>query len=346
MRNRHRLTSGAERFRGTSNSHRQWRGHEAARPAHQCAERVEDGLCPGRHLLALAAGQVAQILAAHRVERPEHDHLAVLLALQHRLQACAQRERRLARCRPAHPATRCRPRGRAAGPARSAARPSGRAARTPPGRRGPAGRACPPSPGPAPPNRRRAAEARCWPAGPGPRRGRSRRRGTGASTSALATSRSAMPVQPEGTTSSAWYSSAASPTAAAFTRSGMSLVTSTTSPSPAARRSAARFSAQARMRLSLASLRKPAGSTSGSVWLSSTCRVAPPDPIGTGASRRPCRMRSSSSWRSAVRANHPSSGWWRLPSSSEMTTSGRTTSWPSNRVSDHGSDSRTEVSST
>ena len=43
-----------------------------------------------------------------------------------------------------------------------------------------------------------------------------------------------MPVHPEGTTSSAWYSSAASPTAAAFTRSGMSLVTSTTSPRPAA----------------------------------------------------------------------------------------------------------------
>ena len=29
-------------------------------------------------------------------------------------------------------------------------------------------------------------------------------------------------------------------------------------------------------------------------------------------------MRSSSSWRRAVRANHPSSGWWRLPSSSEI----------------------------
>ena len=77
---------------------------------------------------------------------------------------------------------------------------------------------------------------------------------------------------------------------------------------------------------SLASVRNPAGSTSGSVWLSSTCSVPARVPIGTGASSRPCSMRRSSSVRSAVRANHPSSGWCRLPSSSEITTSGRTTS--------------------
>ncbi len=166
------------------------------------------------------------------------------------------------------------------------------------------------------------------------------------STSDGLTSTSAMPVQPVETTSRAWYSSAVRPTAAAFTRSGMSWVTSTTGPRPAARRSAARLSAQARMRVSLPSVRKPAGSTSGSVWLSSTCSVPPASPIGTGASSRPCSMRRSSSVRNAVRANHPSSGWCRLPSSSEITTSGRTTSCSSNRVSDHGSDRRTEVSST
>ncbi len=53
-----------------------------------------------------------------------------------------------------------------------------------------------------------------------------------ASMSAEVTSRSDMPVQPDGTTSSAWYSSAVSPTAAALTRSGMSLVTRMTSPCP------------------------------------------------------------------------------------------------------------------
>ena len=72
--------------------------------------------------------------------------------------------------------------------------------------------------------------------------------------------------------SCARYSSAASPTADALTRSGMSLVTRMTRP---AGRSLARFNAQARMRESLLSLRNPAGSTVASVWLSSTCRVPP-----------------------------------------------------------------------
>ena len=150
------------------------------------------------------------------------------------------------------------------------------------------------------------------------------------------TSTSARPVQPDGTTSWARYSSAARPTAAAFTRSGMSLVTSTTGPSAGARssalnwrsavstrvalnwRSAARLSAQAKMRLSFPSVRKPAGSTSGSVWLSSTRTVPPASPTGTGASNRPWVIRRSSSCRNASRANQPSS-------SSEMTTSGSTT---------------------
>ena len=53
-----------------------------------------------------------------------------------------------------------------------------------------------------------------------------------------------------------------------------------------------------------------------------------------------------SSMRSAERAKYPSSGWWRLPSSSEMTTTGSTTSCSSNRVSAVGSASSTLVSST
>ena len=50
----------------------------------------------------------------------------------------------------------------------------------------------------------------------------------------------------------------------------------------------ARFSATTRIRLSLVSVRNPAGSTDGSLWLSSTCSVPPSSPIGTGASSRPC----------------------------------------------------------
>ena len=38
-------------------------------------ERVEDRLTPGVHLLALVAGQVAELLAADREQRPEHDDL-------------------------------------------------------------------------------------------------------------------------------------------------------------------------------------------------------------------------------------------------------------------------------
>ena len=48
---------------------------------------------------------------------------------------------------------------------------------------------------------------------------------------------------------------------------------------------------------------------SGSVWLSSTRIVPPSSPTGTGSSRRPWVIRSSSSIRRAVRAKKPSSGW-------------------------------------
>ena len=60
------------------------------------AEGVENRLAPGVHLLGLAARQVAEVLAADGVQRPEHHDLAVLPPLEHRLEPGAQRERRLA----------------------------------------------------------------------------------------------------------------------------------------------------------------------------------------------------------------------------------------------------------
>src|SRR3984957_15353086 len=65
------------------------------------AERVVDRLPPRAHLLRLGARQVAEVLAADRVERAEDDDLAVLTALHNRLEARAERERRLAGARPA-----------------------------------------------------------------------------------------------------------------------------------------------------------------------------------------------------------------------------------------------------
>ena len=132
-----------------------------------------------------------------------------------------------------------------------------------------------------------------------------------------------MPVQPlsESLIASARYSSASRPTADALIRSGRSLETRVTS-----HPSLARLRATARIRVSLSPSRKPDGSESGSVWLSSTRMVPPSSPTGTGSSSRPWMIRSSSSMRSAVRAKKPSSGWCRLPSSSVITTTGRTTS--------------------
>ena len=95
--------------------------------------------------------------------------------------------------------------------------------------------------------------------------------------SSAVTSTSVIPVQPEVTTSCAWYSSAGKPTAPALTRSGMSLLTNVTRLP-----SAARLAAQHRMRESLVSVRNPAGSTDGSLWLSSTCSVPPCVPTGMG----------------------------------------------------------------
>src|SRR3954470_5815792 len=99
------------------------------------------------------------------------------------------------------------------------------------------------------------------------------------------------------------YSSASRPTADALIRSGRSLLTSVTR-SP----SCARFHATARMRVSLSPTRKPDGSESASVWLSSTRMVPPRSPTGTGSSSRPLVELSSSSNRSAVLPKHPQRG--------------------------------------
>ena len=58
-------------------------------------EGVEHRLRPRAHLLALAAGQVAEFLAADRVQRPEDDDLAVGATLENGFEAGGQRERRL-----------------------------------------------------------------------------------------------------------------------------------------------------------------------------------------------------------------------------------------------------------
>ena len=65
------------------------------------AQGVEHGLRPRAHLVALGAGQVAQVLAADGVQRAEHDHPAVLAALHHGVEARAQRQRGLAGARAA-----------------------------------------------------------------------------------------------------------------------------------------------------------------------------------------------------------------------------------------------------
>ena len=150
-----------------------------------------------------------------------------------------------------------------------------------------------------------------------------------------------MPVQPESGGSSARYSCAVRPMEAAFTRRGRSLLTRTTS-SP----SAARLRATDSIRVSLSPSRKPGGSTWGSAWFSSTRMVPPRSPTGRSASRRPCVIRRSSRCRSAWRAKKPSSGWWRLASSSVMTTTGRTTRCSANRPMAAGSASSTLVSRT
>ena len=112
------------------------------RRAGQRSEGVEDGLRPGRHLLALAAGQVAEFLAADRVQRPEDDDLALCCAAPAPPPVRRTAPARTCRCRPGRRARRCRRIRRAAGPAPPAVRRSGHAARTPRDRREPAAPAC------------------------------------------------------------------------------------------------------------------------------------------------------------------------------------------------------------
>ena len=90
----------------------------------------------------------------------------------------------------------------------------------------------------------------------------------------------------------------------------------------------------------------PAGSTDSSEWLSSTRSVPPSGVTVMSRSRRPSALRRSSRRLSAWRANQPSSGWDRLPSSSLTTTTGRTTLCSANFSSAQGSERRTEVSMT
>ncbi len=61
----------------------------------QRAEGVEDGLCPRRHLLVLAARQIAEVLTADGVQRPEHHDPTMQPPFHHRLEPCAQRQRGL-----------------------------------------------------------------------------------------------------------------------------------------------------------------------------------------------------------------------------------------------------------
>src|SRR3954451_8170838 len=161
-----------------------------------------------------------------------------------------------------------------------------------------------------------------------------------ASTSEPTTSISAMPVHPD-VTGSARYSCACKPMLAALMRSGMSLLTRTTS-AP----SAARLRATASRRLSLSPRRYPCGRSAGSVWFSSTRTVPPASLTVSGSSSRPCSMRRASSRCRACRANQPSSAWLRFASSSVITTMGRTTSCSSKRPIAAGSASRTLVSRT
>ena len=84
------------------------------------------------------------------------------------------------------------------------------------------------------------------------------------------TSSSVMPVQPDVTTSGAWYSSAGRPTAPALTRSGMSLLHQRDSLALGGE-----VGGTGRIRASLVPVRKPLGNTEGSVWFNSTCSVPP-----------------------------------------------------------------------
>ena len=252
------------------------------RRAGQPVERVEDRLRPRAHLLALAAGQVAELLAADRVERAEHDDLACGCAAP-----APPPDRRTARaptcrCRPCRPATRCRPRSSSS--RSSATRCSAERPRSPNTSRSPRTSwtrllgVDPAERGELPPSSRSPV----W-------HGRSRAASRSISPSANSASivvggdlDLGHPGPAGGDHVLRVVLVGGQPTAAALTRSGMSLLTNVTRLP-----SAARLSAQVRMRESLVSVRKPAGSTVGSVWLSSTCSVPPCVPTGIGLIQPP-----------------------------------------------------------
>ena len=123
---------------------------------------------PTAHLLVLRAGEEAELLAADREERTEHDHLLVLARAPSPPRGPATAPAPSCRCRRDHRATRCRPRGRAASRGRCAARPSDRGRRRRRGRPARGAPACRARCGRAPDRRSDAARGRCGRAGRGP----------------------------------------------------------------------------------------------------------------------------------------------------------------------------------
>ncbi len=121
--------------------------------------------------------------------------------------------------------------------------------------------------------RRRAAPARCGRAGAAAAAEFEGVLGVveRATSSSVPTSSSAIPVQPESTASSAWYSSASRPTADALTRIGRSLRDDRDVAGRRRRGSCHREDAAVVVRRS----RNPAGSSDGSAWFSSTRSVPP-----------------------------------------------------------------------
>ena len=211
-------------------------------------ERVGDRRAPRRHLLGLRAGQVAEVLAADRVDRAEHQDPLVRAPFEHRFEPGREREHALAGAGAAAEADDADLRRRGGRRWRCAARPMRPrrsnidwSVRTRWRRLSGCTR------------RQRRLRARVQRDA-----GVARQVARGLEVDDLllvaarrspssTTSSSTNPVQPESVASSLRYSSASRPTTPALRRSGRSLVTTTTS-----RPSRPRLTATARMRWSLA----------------------------------------------------------------------------------------------
>ena len=257
------------------------------------AERVEDRLRPGRHLLVLGAGQVAELLAAHRVQRPEHDDLACAAAAPAPPPGRRTARAPTCRCRRGRRARRCRPPGRAAGRARS---------------RCSADRPCSPNASRSPRTSRTCLSAVTRPSAE-PRRECSRRpvwHGRSARpTSQLerARRRRARRRRPRATSSSAMPGPAGldgqlgpvlvrvQPDRRGLDPHRQVLGDQGDVPALGGEVAARRRGCGSRCRRAGS---RPAA-TDRSVWFSSTRRVPPSSPIGTGSSSRPCLTRRSSS---------------------------------------------------